>query len=297
MQIAFFGLGHMGAPMATHLIDPAHTVWVYDLDAEKVESLIGQGARRLDLDDQAWRSAAVVISMLPHGAAVEQLYWGSMHVLDGLAPGTLILDCSTVAPSTSRMLHAQVQERDMICLDAPVSGGVGGAQAATLSFLCGGSVEAVQAARPVLERMGQHVLHAGPAGAGSVAKICNNMLLAIQMIGTAEALALGVAQGLDPAVLSELMRNSSGNNWVLDRYNPWPGIMSSAPASRDYQGGFSVQLMHKDLGLAQNAAAQVQQGVPLGALALQLYALHQSCGYSQEDFSSIIKLLKARNLS
>ncbi len=291
MEIAFFGLGHMGAPMAGHLITPAHTVWVYDLDATKVDDLVRQGAQRLDPDSEAWRSATVIISMLPHGSAVEQLYWDSMKIMDKVKPGSLILDCSTVSPSTSRQLHAKAQERGMVCLDAPVSGGVGGAQAATLSFLCGGSTEALQQARPILEHMGQHVLHAGPAGSGSVAKICNNMLLAIQMIGTAEALTLGVAHGLDPAVLSELMRNSSGQNWVLDRYNPWPGVMPSAPASRDYQGGFSVQLMHKDLGLAQDTAAQVQQGIPLGALALQLYALHQSGGHQHEDFSSIIKTL------
>jgi 3-hydroxyisobutyrate dehydrogenase len=179
-------------------------------------------------------------------------------------------------------------------LDAPVSGGTAGAAAGTLTFIVGGEAAALDRARPVLSVMGKHIFHAGGSGAGQVAKICNNMLLAIHMIGTAEALQLGVAHGLDPVVLSEIMRVSSGGNWSLEKYNPWPGVQPNVPASRDYAGGFGSGLMLKDLGLAMEAALQVGAATPLGAQARSLYALHVAQGQGGLDFSSILKLLQPR---
>lgn len=182
--------------------------------------------------------------------------------------------------------------KDLAFIDAPVSGGVGGATAGTLTFICGGEVATYNKARPVLEAMGKNIFHAGPHGAGQVAKICNNMMLAILMAGTSEALALGVKNGLDPAVLSEIMKQSSGGNWALNLYNPWPGVMEGVPASRDYQGGFLVNLMTKDLGLAFDNAVANQASIPMGSLARNLFQLHAGQGNGQLDFSSILRLYK-----
>jgi 3-hydroxyisobutyrate dehydrogenase and related beta-hydroxyacid dehydrogenases len=180
-------------------------------------------------------------------------------------------------------------------LDAPVSGGVAGAEQATLTFIVGGAAATVEQARPLLEVMGRKVFHAGAAGAGQVAKICNNMLLAVHMAGTAEALRLGVSAGLDPKVLSDIMRASSGGNWSLEVYNPWPGVLEGAPASRDYQGGFLVDLMVKDLGLAMQAALEEGVSTPMGALARNLYTLLQTQGFGERDFSSIQTLFQGRD--
>ncbi|HAU4913213.1 TPA: 3-hydroxyisobutyrate dehydrogenase, partial [Aeromonas hydrophila] len=201
-----------------------------------------------------------------------------------------VIDCSTIDVASARQVGAAAQARGIRFLDAPVSGGVAGAAAGTLTFIVGGEQVDFEAAKPVLACMGQNLFHAGALGAGQIAKMCNNMLLAIHMAGTAEALALGVKEGLDPGVLSTIMGKSSGNNWSLERYNPWPGVMENVPASRNYQGGFMTRLMVKDLGLAMALAEHAHSAVPMGALARNLFNLHATKGQGGRDFSSIVEL-------
>jgi len=285
--ITFIGLGNMGGPMAGNLLKAGHDLTVFDLSESAVKALVDDGARTAGTVLEAVKGAEVVISMLPAGQHVETVYLGENGLLAHLPAATLVIDSSTISPETSRAVAAAARSADITFLDAPVSGGVGGARAGTLTFICGGEPGAFERAKPVLEGMGKNIFHAGPGGAGQMAKICNNMLLAIQMAGTAEALALGVKNGLDPGVLSEIMKQSSGGNWVLNGYNPWPGVMEGVPASRDYAGGFLVNLMTKDLGLAMENATANHSPIPMGALARNLYELHAGQGNGQLDFSSI----------
>lgn len=292
-NIAFIGLGNMGAPMARNLVRAGFKVSVYDISLPAVRALAEESARAAGSAADAVQGADVVISMLPANQHVRDLYLGSGGVLEAARGDALLVDCSTIAPEVSKEIAAAAAARGLAMLDAPVSGGTGGAAAGTLTFIVGGEAEALERARPVLEAMGKNIFHAGASGAGQVAKICNNMLLGVLMAGTAEALNLGVAHGLDPQVLSDIMSRSSGRNWALELYNPWPGVMEAAPASRGYIGGFGSDLMLKDLGLAQQAALGVGAATPLGALARQLYQLHQQLGRGQLDFSSIKYLYRA----
>ncbi|MGL6048183.1 MAG: 3-hydroxyisobutyrate dehydrogenase, partial [Vogesella sp.] len=216
-------------------------------------------------------------------------YLGADGLFARLPAGTLVIDCSTIAAHTARGVADVAASAGLRFLDAPVSGGTAGAAAGTLTFMIGGDAANVDAARPLLASMGKNLFHAGSAGAGQTAKVCNNMLLGILMAGTAEALALGVQNGLDPAVLSDIMSKSSGSNWVLDRYNPWPGVMEAAPASRGYSGGFMSELMLKDLRLASETASQSQAANPMGSLAQQLFESHVAAGQGKLDFSSIVQ--------
>lgn len=288
--IAFIGLGHMGLPMARNLLNAGHSLSVFDLVASAVDELAAQGARAAGRAADAVSSAEVVISMLPASRHVEGLYLGDAGLLSVIAPGSLVLECSTIAPEAARKVHQAAAARGIALLDAPVSGGTAGAAAGTLTFMVGGDAATLERARPILAGMGKSILHAGPAGAGQVAKVCNNQLLAVHMIGTAEAMALGVANGLEPATLAEIMRQSSGGNWSLEKYNPWPGVMPNAPASHGYSGGFMAELMAKDLGLAQEAAQATASSTPMGALALQLYRLLLKQGQGKLDFSAVQKL-------
>jgi len=288
-RIAFIGLGNMGAPMALNLVKAGHHLTVHDLVPAAVRTLTQAGAREAASAAEAVAGAEVVITMLPASRHVEGLYLGD-DLLAHVDGQSLIIDCSTIAPDSARKVAAAAQARGLAMLDAPVSGGTGGAAAGTLTFIVGGAAEDVQRARPVLEQMGKNIFHAGPSGAGQVAKICNNMLLGILMAGTSEALALGVASGLDPQVLSDIIAKSSGRNWATELYNPWPGVMEHAPASKGYAGGFGVDLMLKDLGLAAEAALSARSAVPLGELARNLYALHSQAGHGGLDFSSIVKM-------
>jgi 3-hydroxyisobutyrate dehydrogenase len=290
-NIAFIGLGNMGGPMARNLLEAGYSLQVFDLVPAACAQAEQAGASVAPTAQQAAQGADIVISMLPASAHVQSLYMGPEGLLKGLAAGTLVVDCSTIAPQTSRELAVAASELGLACVDAPVSGGTAGAEAGTLSFMVGGPESALAQARPLLEVMGANIFHAGAHGAGQVAKIANNMLLAIHMAGTAEALSLGVANGLDPAVLSEIMQKSSGSNWSLQKYNPWPGVMEGVPASRDYAGGFGSALMLKDLGLAASAATATGAAIPLGELARNLYALHSKSSASL-DFSSILKLYR-----
>lgn len=291
-KITFIGLGNMGAPMAANLLKDGHDVTVFDLSKPAVEALVAEGARTADSGKAAAEGAECVITMLPAGKHVEAVYLGDDGLLAALPAGTLVIDSSTIAPETARNVAEQAAERKLAFIDAPVSGGVGGAKAGTLTFICGGDASTFGKAKPILEGMGKNIFHAGPHGAGQVAKICNNMLLAILMAGTSEALALGAKNGLDPAVLSEIMKQSSGGNWALNVYNPWPGVMEGVPASRDYQGGFLVNLMAKDLGLAFDNAVTNQASIPMGSLARNLFQLHAGQGNGELDFSSILRLYK-----
>lgn len=288
--IAFIGLGHMGLPMARNLLKAGFALRVFDLLQSAVDSLAAEGATPAASAAEAVTGAGVVVSMLPASRHVEGLYLGDNGLMAQIAPGSLVLECSTIAPESARKVHAAASACGIAMLDAPVSGGTAGAAAGTLTFMVGGDAAVLERARPVLSAMGKNLFHAGPDGAGQVAKVCNNQLLAVQMIGTAEALALGVANGLDAATLAEIMRQSSGGNWVLEKYNPWPGVMENAPASQGYSGGFMSQLMAKDLGLAQEAAQLTASSTPMGALALQLYRLLLKQGHGELDFSVVQKL-------
>jgi len=297
MKIAFIGLGNMGGPMAMNLHKAGHTLSAFDLSKEACAKFAADGLPIAASAAATLDGAEIVISMLPASAHVEGLYLGSdgqPGILEKIAPGTLVIDSSTIAAATSRKVAEAAAKKGVAVIDAPVSGGTGGAIAGTLTFMVGGSEADLERARPVLEKMGANIFHAGAAGAGQTAKICNNMLLGILMIGTSEAIALGVANGLDPKVLSEIMRRSSGGNWALEKYNPLPGVMETAPASKNYAGGFGTDLMLKDLGLAQENAAAVRASTPLGGLARNLYAAHSLAGHSALDFSSVIKMVQKK---
>ncbi|CAJ1798028.1 3-hydroxyisobutyrate dehydrogenase [Aeromonas jandaei] len=296
-RIGFIGLGNMGGPMAANLARAGHTVQVFDLVAHSVERAIAAGCIAAGDTREAVTGCDVVISMLPAGEHVRSLWLGKsdgerggQDLLAALPAGVLVIDCSTIDVASARQVGSAARARGLRFIDAPVSGGVAGAAAGSLTFIVGGEQADFDAAKPVLACMGQNLFHAGPLGAGQIAKMCNNMLLAIQMAGTAEALALGVKEGLDPAVLSTIMGKSSGNNWSLERYNPWPGVMENVPAARNYQGGFMTRLMVKDLGLAMALAEHAHSAVPMGALARNLFNLHAANGEGELDFSSIVRL-------
>jgi len=289
-KIAFIGLGHMGLPMACNLVKAGYDVTGFDLVPSALEQLVAAGGKAAASAREAIEGVQVVVSMLPASKHVEGLYLGDDGLLAYIQAGTLVLECSTIAPDAARKVHKAAEEVGIDMLDAPVSGGTAGATAGTLTFMTGGAASTLEKAREVLGAMGKNIFHAGAAGAGQVAKVCNNQLLAVHMIGTAEAMALGVANGLQPAALAEIMRLSSGGNWSLEKYNPWPGVMENAPASKDYSGGFATELMTKDLGLAQEAAQSTGSSTPMGSLALQLYRMMMKQGNGKLDFSAVQKL-------
>ena len=297
MQIAFIGLGNMGAPMAINLVKAGHSVKVFDLSADALARVKAEGGHTASTAQDAATGAEVVVSMLPASQHVEALYLGkdgAPGLLATINKGALIIDSSTIAATSSQKVAQAASTAGIGFIDAPVSGGTGGAIAGTLTFMVGGSDADLERARPLLEKMGANIFHAGAVGAGQTAKICNNMLLGILMVGTSEAIALGVANGLDPKVLSEIMRRSSGGNWALEKYNPFPGVHENAPASKGYAGGFGTDLMLKDLGLAQENAINTKSSTPLGGMARAVYAAHSLAGHGGEDFSSVIKMLQKK---
>lgn len=288
-KIAFIGLGNMGGPMAANLVKKGHQVVGYDLSETALNQLKTQGGAVATSAMAAAKDAEVVISMLPSGKHVADLY--TTAFIDQLAPHTLLIDSSTIDAVTAREVASAAVAKGHAMIDAPVSGGTGGAQAGTLTFIVGGAASDFERAKPILEAMGENIFYAGESGAGQVAKICNNMLLAIHMIGTSEAINLGVRHGLDPKVLSEIMQKSSGRNWSLEVYNPYPGVSENTPSSKEYAGGFAVDLMKKDLGLAAAASLDTKSSTPLGSAALNLYTMWSEAGNGKIDFSSIIKFL------
>jgi 3-hydroxyisobutyrate dehydrogenase len=282
----------MGAPMAQNLLKAGFKLSVFDLVAESVAQLVTAGASAASSASDAVKEADVVITMLPASKHVEGIYLGADGLLAKIPSKALIIDCSTIAADSARKVAAAASAHGLAMIDAPVSGGTGGAIAGTLTFIVGGEAADLERARPLLEKMGKNIFHAGAAGAGQVAKIANNMLLGIAMAGTAEALALGVANGLDPKVLSEIIAKSSGRTWAIELYNPWPGVMENVPSSKGYAGGFGVDLMLKDLGLAAEAAVSTQSVIALGELARNMFAMHSAQGSGKLDFSSIVNLVK-----
>ena len=288
-KIGFIGLGNMGEPMAANLVKAGFDVIGFDLIEEAKKKAEQNGIQIAEDAVSASENVDALISMLPASEHVESLYLGEEGLLSKLDKTVLIIDSSTIAPDSAVKVANQAKDLELSMIDAPVSGGVVGAQESKLTFIVGGAENNVERARPLLEKMGSNIFHAGGNGAGQVAKVCNNMLLAIHMCGTAEAIALGVKNGLDASVLSEIMRKSSGGNWSLEVYNPYPGVMSSAPASRNYEGGFLNKLMAKDLGLAKEASESTNSETPMGDLARKLYQDLINQGYEDLDFSSIQK--------
>ena len=288
-NIAFIGLGNMGGPMAANLVKAGHSVTAFDLMPEALATFEQAGGKTADSALAAVQGAEVVVSMLPAGKHVAGLYTGPEGLLAQMPAGTLVVDSSTIDVATAQEVGAAAAAADILFVDAPVSGGVSGATAGTLSFIVGGEAASFERAKPFLEAMGKNIFHAGAAGAGQIAKMCNNMLLSVLMAGTAEALQLGIDNGLDPKVLSDIMVKSSGRNWTLEIYNPVPGVMEGVPSSNDYQGGFMVDLMNKDLGLALGAADSGESMVPMGKQAAALFAAHGEEGNGRMDFSSIFQ--------
>lgn len=288
-HVAFIGLGNMGGGMAANLVKGGFDVHAFDLAPAALQSAVEAGCIAAPSASAAVKDAEYVVSMLPNGEIVESIYIDTDILLADIPTTAVVIDCSTIAAKNSQRLANEAEKRGIRCIEAPVSGGVAAAAAGTLAFMCGGAEDAFEAAKPVLSAMGANIFRAGDSGAGQIAKICNNMLLAVHMVGTAEALQLGVDNGMDPAVLSEIMLKSSGCNWSLEKYNPYPGVMANVPAARNYEGGFMNMLMLKDLGLALDAATSSQSAVPMGSLARSLYALHSGKGNQLRDFSSIIE--------
>ncbi len=290
-RIAFIGLGNMGGPMAANLVKAGHLLRVFDLVPAALQAARDAGATASASAAATLEGAEVVISMLPASRHVEGLYLGEGGILASIPDGALVIDCSTIAPVSARKVGQVAAARGLAMLDAPVSGGTAGAQAGTLTFIVGGEAAALERARPVLEAMGKNIFHVGASGAGQVAKLCNNMALGVIMAVTGEAIGLGVAHGLDPKVLSQMMAVSTGRSWATEVCNPWPGVLENAPASRGYSGGFGNDLMLKDLGLAVEAAMGVGATIPLGELARNLYAMNRQAGRGGLDFSSVVQLV------
>jgi 3-hydroxyisobutyrate dehydrogenase len=290
-SVAFIGVGNMGGPMARNLLKAGHELYAFDLSAAALKALEQDGAKVMANMQAAVREADVVITMLPRGEDVRVCYQKN-GVLVAARKDALLIDCSTIDIESARAVHAAAEKAGFDFLDAPVSGGVGGAEAGTLAFMCGGSDKAFARAKPVLEKMGKRIVLAGSAGAGQAAKICNNMLLAISMIGTCEAFALGEKLGLEHQKLFDIMSAASGQCWSLTTYCPVPGPVPTAPSNRDYTGGFATALMLKDLKLSQTAASSVGANTPLGAQAAQLYSMFGAQGSMAKDFSAIIKMLR-----
>ena len=288
MNIAFIGLGNMGAPMARNLLKAGHSLNLFDLNTEILAELAALGGHVSASPREAAQGTDLVITMLPAAAHVRSVWLGEDGVLAGIGAGVPAVDCSTIDPQTAREVAAAAAKQGVQMADAPVSGGTGGAQAGTLTFMVGASQALFDTLHPVLAQMGRNIVHCGDVGTGQVAKICNNLLLGISMVGVSEAMALGAALGIDSEVLAGVINSSTGRCWSSEVYNPWPGIVETAPASRGYTGGFGAELMLKDLGLATEAARQAHQPVVMGAVAQQLYQAMSLRGEGGKDFSAII---------
>jgi 3-hydroxyisobutyrate dehydrogenase len=289
--IGFIGLGNMGLPMARNLLKAGHQVVAFDVAGAPLDAAVAAGTKAAGSAAAAAPGAEVVITMLPEGRHVREVYLGDDGIIAHAEPGCLLVDCSTIDVDSARAVNDAAVERGLVVLDAPVSGGVAGAENATLTFMVGGSDAGLARARPILELMGKAVVHTGPSGNGQAAKICNNMLLAISMIGVCEAFVLAERLGLPADKLFEVSSQSSGQCWALTGYCPVPGPVPTSPANRDYRAGFTAAMMAKDLRLAQNAAQNVDAPTPMGAQARSLYALFTNRGHGGLDFSAIIRMI------
>jgi 3-hydroxyisobutyrate dehydrogenase len=295
MKIGFIGTGTMGQPMLANLVKKGFAVTAFDLVPTALEAAVRLGAERAGCAGEAAANCELVITMLPSSANVEAVYLGSGGIAENAAPGRLCVDMSTIDPGTSQRVAARLKERGIRFLDAPVSGGVGGATAGTLAIMVGGDAVDLEEARPALAAMGSNIIHVGAVGAGEVAKLCNNLISGSALIAVAEAFRIGEAFGVDPQILTSVIAKSSGATWVMEHMHPVPGIVDSAASSRQYSPGFMTDLMAKDLALAVNAAREKRVPVVVAPAAQQLYRLASSHGLGREDFSSVYKFLKPSN--
>jgi 3-hydroxyisobutyrate dehydrogenase len=291
-RIGFIGLGNMGLPMAQNLIKAGHEVEGVDVNPASVEKLKASGGVAVETAKIAAARCDVVVTMLPAGKHVREVYLGSGGIVENANPGTLLIDCSTIDVETARAVAAAAEARGLLMIDAPVSGGVGGATAGTLTFMVGGSVQAFTRAQSILDKMGKTIVHAGGAGNGQAAKICNNMILGISMIAVSEAFVLAEKLGLDHQKLFDISSKSSGQCWSMTTYCPVPGPVPTSPANRDYQPGFTAAMMLKDLRLAQDAAKAAGAKTQLGADAERIYSAYAGSGEAERDFSGIIHLIR-----
>jgi 3-hydroxyisobutyrate dehydrogenase len=285
-SIAFIGLGNMGGPMAANLVKAGHKVIAFDLVAASRDQAKADGAAIAESSVGSVKGADMVVTMLPAGKHVISVW---TEVIPSMAKGALIIDCSTIDVESAKQAHALAAKHGMLSIDAPVSGGTGGARGATLTFMCGGEDKAFAAAKPVLENMGKRIVHCGGAGAGQAAKICNNMILGISMIAVGEAFALAEKLGLSHQALFDVASTSSGQCWALTSYCPVPGPVPASPANNGYKPGFASNLMVKDLTLAQDAAGATGAATPLGKHAQEIYKAFDAAGHGGVDFSGIIE--------
>ncbi|ANL49544.1 3-hydroxyisobutyrate dehydrogenase 1 (plasmid) [Rhizobium phaseoli] len=290
-RIAFIGLGNMGGPMAANLVKAGHEVLGFDLAAPVLKAAEASGVKPASHVSQAVKDAEIVISMLPQGRHVLTAW---TDILQSTAQDTLVIDCSTIDVESSRKAHEMAKAAGCLSLDAPVSGGTGGASAGTLTFMAGGSNEAFLKGKPILEAMGKKIVHCGEAGAGQAAKICNNMILGISMVGVCEAFVLAEKLGLSHQALFDVASTSSGQCWSINTYCPVPGPVPTSPANNGYKPGFAAALMLKDLKLSQEAALASGASTPMGAEAAQLYALFEKQGNGGRDFSAIIEMFREK---
>jgi 3-hydroxyisobutyrate dehydrogenase len=291
-KVGFIGLGNMGMPMAQNLLKAAHAVTGFDLNVDATERLAASGGSTANSIADACKAAEVVITMLPAGEQVREVYLGAGGVLATVEPETLLIDCSTIDVATAREVAQAARDKALAMVDAPVSGGVAGAEAASLTFMVGGDDAAFERARPLLEAMGKTIVHAGGPGNGQAAKICNNMILGASMIVVSEAFLLAEKLGLEAQKLFDISSKSSGQCWSMTSYCPVPGLVPTSPANRDYKAGFTAAMMLKDLKLAQAAARATRATTPLGAGAAAVYERFIESGDSSVDFSGIIRYLR-----
>ncbi len=290
-KIAFIGLGNMGAGMASNLVKAGHEVNAFDLSATALEKAKAGGMQAKTSVLDAIAGVEFVITMLPAGQHVRSVYLGAEGIIENVPQGTLLIDSSTIDVETARIVIQTATDKGHYMIDAPVSGGVAGAAAGTLTFMVGGRQSAFAKAEPILQKMGKNIFHAGDAGNGQVAKVCNNMLLAVNMIGTCEAFALAQKLGLEAQTFYDIASASSSQSWSMTNYCPVPGPIPSTPANRNYEAGFTAAMMLKDLRLAAEAASKAKAATPLGAQAEALYALMEQAGKDDLDFSGIMKLI------
>ena len=291
MIIGIIGLGHMGSEMAKHLLKAGHTLMVNDIAKQAVDRLVSEGAKATENISEMAARADVVITMVQTSQQVSDLCMSSNGIFQHAKNGLLYIDCSSIDVAMTRHLHEEAAMRHIHMLDAPVSGGVAGAEAGTLTFMVGGDVKSFGLAEPILKVMGRKIIHAGPAGSGQAAKICNNLILGISMIAVSEGFTLAKKLGLDQKKFFEISSNASGQCWSMVSNCPAPGILDNVPSSHDYQAGFMAKMMLKDLRLAHHAAEAVDAAIPLGAVATELYELFVNQGNGELDFSGIIKLI------
>src|SRR5712692_882 len=292
MKVGFVGTGTMGQPMVANLVKKGFAVVAYDVVPAALDAAVKLGASACGSAAEAARQGELVVTMLPSSSHVEAVYLGAGGVLEGVAQGRLCVDMSTIEPAVSRRVAERLRQRGVRFIDAPVSGGVGGAEKATLAIMVGGEAADLEEARPALAAMGANIIHVGPVGAGEVAKLCNNLIAGVAMVAVSEAFRIAEGFGVDPKVLTSVIAKSSGNTWAMEQAHPVPGMVPTAASSRDYEDGFMTDLIAKDLGLAVNAARTLRLSDNAAPAAQQLLRLASSHGYGRKDFSSVYQFLK-----